>query len=90
MIIEPYKSYVGNSNQRNKIIRGVVNTRNYLTHYSKELEEETVKGADLWVLCQKMEAIFQLHLLQQLGFTKDEIQAILTSNHKLKQKFGEI
>lgn len=89
-IIEPYKPYLGNSRERNKIIRGIVNTRNYLTHYSEELEKESAKDADLWVLCQKMEAIFQLHLLQQLGFTEPEIQGILTNNYKLKQKFNEI
>ncbi len=86
-IIEPYKSYLGNSKERDKLIRGIVNTRNYLTHYSEELEKESVKGLDLWVLCQKMEAIFQLHFLQQLGFTESEIQRILTNNYKLKQKF---
>lgn len=89
-IIEPYKSYLGNSKERNKLIRGVVNTRNYLTHYSEELEIESVKGVDLWVLCQKMEAIFQLHLLQQLGFTEPEIHGILKDNYKLKKKFSEI
>lgn len=88
-IIDPYKSYLGNGKQRNKLIRGVVGTRNYLTHYSEELEEELVKGVDLWALCQKMEAVFQLHLLQQLGFTESEIQGILTNNYKLKQKFNE-
>lgn len=88
-IIEPYKSYIGNGKQRNKIIRGVVNTRNYLTHYSEELKDESVKGVNLWVLCQKMEAIFQLHLLQQIGFTVSEIQEILTGNYKLQQKFSE-
>ena len=86
-IIEPYKSYLGNSNQRHKIIRGVVNTRNYLTHYSEELEGDSVKGAELWMLCKKMEAIFQLHLLQQLGFEESDIQRILSNNYKLKQKF---
>jgi hypothetical protein len=89
-IIEPYKSYLGNSKERDKIIRGIVNTRNYPTHYSEELEKESTKGVELWVLCQKMEAIFQLHLLQQLGFTKSEIQGILTNNYKLKQKFNKI
>jgi hypothetical protein len=89
-IIEPYKTYLGNSKERNKIIRGIVNTRNYLTHYSEELEAESAKGVDLWVLCQKMEAIFQLHLLQQIGFTESEIQGILANNYKLKQKFNEI
>lgn len=89
-IIEPYKSYLGNHKERNKIIRAIVDTRNYLTHYSEELEKESIKGKDLWVLCQKMEAIFQLHLLQQLGFTIPEIQEILTSNYKFKQKFNKI
>lgn len=89
-IIEPYKSYLGNSKQRNKFIRGVVNTRNYLTHYSEGLEKDAVKGSELWGLCQKMEAVFQLHLLQQLGFEESDIQRILSNNYKLKQKFDEI
>ncbi len=89
-IIEPYKSHLGNSNQRNKFIRGIVNTRNYLTHYSEELEKDSVKGSDLWMLCQKMEAVFQLHLLQQLGFEEPDIQRILSNSYKLKQKFDEI
>lgn len=89
-IIEPYRSYIGNSKQRNKFIRSVVNTRNYLTHYSEELEKDSLKGPELWSLCQKMEAVFQLHLLQQLGFEELEIQRLLSNNYKLKQKFDEI
>lgn len=89
-IIEPYKSFLGNSKQRNKFIRGVVNTRNYLTHYSERLEKDAAKGSELWGLCQKMEAVFQLHLLQQLGFEESDIQRILSNNYKLKQKFDEI
>lgn len=89
-IVEPYKAHLGNSKQRNKIIRGVVNTRNYLTHYSSELEHDSVRGLELWVLCQKMEAVFQLHLLQQLGFEESDLQRILSNNYKLKQKFDEI
>lgn len=89
-IIEPYKSYIGSSKQRNKFIRGVVNTRNYLTHYSEELEKDSLKGSELWSLCQKMEAVFQLHLLQQLGFEEFDIQRLLSNNYKLKQKFDEI
>lgn len=90
MIIEPYKSHIGNSKERSKLIRGIVNTRNYLTHYSENLKSEAMTGTDLWVLCQRMEAIFQLHLLGQLGFTYSEINTILGSNYKLQQKFKEI
>lgn len=89
-IIEPYSSYIGNNEDRNKIIQGIVNTRNYLTHYSEELEKKSVKDNDLAILCQKMEAIFQLLFLQQLGFTKPQIQEMLTSNYKLQQKFNEL
>lgn len=89
-IIDPYKSYLGNSKQRNKFIRSVVNTRNYLTHYSEELAKDSAKSSELWMLCQKMEAVFQLHLLQQLGFGEQDIQRILSNNYKLKQKFDEI
>lgn len=89
-IIEPYKSHIGNSKQRNKFIRGVVNTRNYLTHYSEDLEKDAFKGQKLWSLCRKMEAVFQLHLLQQLGFEESDIQRLLSNNYKLRQKFDEI
>ena len=89
-IIEPYRTYLGNSKQRNKLIRDIVNTRNYLTHYNESLELSSAKGIDLWLLCQKIEAIFQLHLLQQLGFTNEEIEMLLKDNYKIKQKFKEI
>lgn len=89
-IIDPYKSYIGNSRQRSKLIRGVVDTRNYLTHYTEALEGKSVKGAKLWFTCQKMEAIFQLHLLQQLGFSEEEIEGVLANNYKLKKKLDEI
>ena len=85
-IIEPYKSYLGNNPERNRLIRKIVDTRNYFTHYSEELEEKAAQGKVLYTLCLKMEAIFQLHLLQQIGFSETEIKTILVNNHKLKQK----
>ncbi len=87
MIIEPFKGHVGNSKKRSKLIRGIVNTRNYLTHYSENLKKEAVSGADLWPLCQKMEAIFQLHLLEKLGFSDAEINSIVENSRELKHKF---
>jgi len=88
-IIEPFKSKIGNNQERSKLIRDIVNTRNYFTHYSEELEKESTKGAELWTICQKMEAIFQLHLLKQLGFEKAEIEKILDNNYKLKEKISK-
>ena len=89
-IIEPFKDLIGNSKERNKLIRNIVDTRNYLTHYSNNLQSKAVEAKDFWVLCQKMEAIFQLHFLKELGFTHEEIYMILKNNYKLEQKFNEI
>ena len=87
-IIEPFKELVGNSGERGKIIRNIVNTRNYLTHYSKDLEVDAVGGIDLFIICKKMEAIFQLHLLNALGFGKKEVVEIYQRSDDLKKKLS--
>jgi len=38
----------------------------------------------------KLEAIFQLLILKELGFEKNEIESILSRNYKLKQKLDNI
>lgn len=88
-IVKPYKTYLGTSRERNRLIRRIVDTRNYLTHYNEELKGKIAGGKELYALCLKMEAIFQLHLLQQIGFSEAEIEVILTNNYKLKQKLSD-
>lgn len=85
-IIEPFKEIVGNKDERAKLIRGIVDTRNYFTHYDKSLESKAIKGKDLWLLCLKIEAIFQLHFLQTIGFTQSEIKSIFENSDELKRK----
>lgn len=87
-IIEPFKEFFGNSNQRNELIGSIVDTRNYLTHYDKSLESKAASGKNLLFLCLKMEAIFQLHLLQVLGFTQTEVKSVYDNSHKLQQKLN--
>lgn len=89
-IIGPFKHLLGASRERDKLIRTIVDTRNYLTHYDKELKGKAASGRELWVLCLKMEAIFQLHLLQILGFTKEEVQSVFDNSDSLQQKLKEI
>ncbi len=89
-IIEPFKGFIGTSRERSKLIRTIVDTRNYLTHYDKSLESEAASGRDLWLLCLKMEAIFQLHLLQVLGFTHAEVKSVFDNSNELQQKLKEI
>ncbi len=88
-IIEPFSTKIGNRRARSKLIRNIVDTRNYLTHYTEALEKKSVSNTELWYVCQKMEAIFQLLLLKQLGFEELEIENILNSSYRLKQKITE-
>lgn len=89
-IIEPFKEHIGNSKLRSKLIRSIVGTRNYLTHYDEDLKESAAKGKDLWVLCLKMEAIFQLHFLKLIGFSDEEISRVIENSYTLKRKINEI
>jgi hypothetical protein len=85
-IIEPFKDLLGTSTQIKTLIANIINTRNYLTHYDKNLENLSAKRIDLLLLCLKMEVIFQLHFLKVIGFESDEIEAIFSNNDVLKQK----
>lgn len=90
-IIEPFKNKLGNSNKRTSIIRKIVNTRNYLTHYNEDLKDVAVmNGGELWSLCQTMEVIFQLHFLKVIGFNDAEINSVTENCYSLKQKLNKI
>ena len=85
-IIESFKSHIGPDETIEKTIKLIVDTRNYLTHYDPKLESKAAKGRDLWLLCQKMEAILQLHLLKELDFDDNEINTVLSNSYKFKNK----
>lgn len=89
-IIEPFKDHLGTSKERSKLLRKIVNTRNYLTHYSESLEGESATGRDLWTLCLKMEVIFNLHFLNVVGFTDEEVNGVVENCYPLKRKLQEI
>ena len=89
-IIEPFKDKLGNSTNRSRLLRKIVDTRNYLTHYNEDLKSQAAHGRDLWVLCQKMEIIFQLHFLKVIGFSNEEIDSVVENCYPLKRKINEI
>lgn len=88
-IIEPFKEHLGSSRERSKLLRKIVDTRNYLTHYSNDLEVESAKGRDLWIICMKMEVIFVLHLLTVVGFTQEEIKKVINNCYAIQQKLSQ-
>lgn len=88
-IIEPFKDKLGNSRERKKILKKIVDTRNYLTHYNEGLKDMSAGGKELWTLCQKMEVIFQLHFLKVIGFSDEEIDSVVENCYSLKHKINE-
>ena len=85
-LINPFKEIFGNSKKRNKLTNKILDTRNYLTHYDPRLEPKAAKGADLHVLCLKMELLFELHFLKLTGFTPEKIKSIADNCPKLRWK----
>ena len=85
-IIEPIKKYFGEKKQRCKLIRNIVDTRNYLTHYDISLEAVALKGVDLHRACLQLEAMFQLHFLLLLGFDQSGIENVIQNSAELRYK----
>lgn len=87
-MIQPFKDLFGNGKERDSFIRKVVDTRNYLTHYDSGLETKAANGEDLWRLCMKLEALFQLHFLRLIGMNIESIKSIVNKNSTLRDKIG--
>lgn len=51
----------------------VCDTRNYLTHYDPKLKNDVVKGEALYRITLQITALVEMCLLEELGFTLDEI-----------------
>lgn len=84
-LIAPFEKYIGGDREP-QLIDYIVDTRNYLTHYDSKLEPEAAKGEDLYNLGVKLELLFELHFLDLMGFSQDEIDSIVANNQTLKWK----
>ena len=73
---DPFSKFMGDDNKA-QLIDKIVKTRNYLTHYSSDLESEAAKGEVLQFLCSKMNALFRLHFLKLIGFDEQEIDEVV-------------
>ena len=84
-MVEAFNNFFGEE-EKSLLINLIVDTRNYLTHPDSDLESEAAKGADLHVLCLKMELLFELHFLKLTGFAPEKIQSIADKCPKLQWK----
>lgn len=63
-------------------INNAVDTRNYLVHYVKNLEDNAASGNNLIRLTQKLKVLLEICLLAEIGFTPNEIRKLLIRNRK--------
>jgi hypothetical protein len=88
-VIEPFRDHIGNNEDRKKLIRSIVNARNYFTHYDDPVDIDPTNIQALWDLCMKMEAIYQLHFLKEIGFTNEQINNVVKNSNELKHKLNK-
>ena len=55
-------------------IKKVVDTRNYLTHYDKDLKERVASGIDIFHLTHELKMLLEICFLIELGFSSEEIK----------------
>lgn len=87
-LVAPFARYFDAPGLRKRLVGQIVDTRNYLTHYDPALESRAMRGKDLWALCMRMEGLFELHLLEGLGLSHDEIHKIVMANEQLKLRLS--
>ena len=66
-------------------VEDVTNTRNYLTHYDKRLEEQAMKDGDLYALTETMRCLLEVCLLTEIGVDKTTIQRIARGNARFQR-----
>jgi hypothetical protein len=65
-----------------EFIDAVVNTRNFLTHYDKKIEDKSKHGDDLYGLIKKVRGMLEICLLTQLGVSSEMAQKWITRNQR--------
>ncbi|MFL6235724.1 MAG: HEPN domain-containing protein, partial [Thermoanaerobaculia bacterium] len=75
-----------NGKARSRFIDKVVDLRNYLTHYSHDRREKaTIKPETMVELLELLRALFEINMLQLLGFDEDDVRAVIDNNNRLQQ-----
>jgi hypothetical protein len=64
-----------------KFCDDVTATRNYLTHYSSELQAQAFKGGDLYSAYLRLRMLVTIVLLKELGIEEKAIRDLLANSH---------
>lgn len=80
--------YFGDDAPRKKILRWIVDTRNYFTHWDPKRKERAAQGSDLLNLVNKMEVLLQLLFLREVGFSDSVIARAVARNRGMRWRLG--
>lgn len=69
---------------KDTFIESVKSTRDFLTHYDKNLESKSKKGQELYWLTQRMKFLLEICFLSELGMPDEIIRALIKRNEKYK------
>lgn len=85
-LIKPFQDLFGDEKKVDKLTNRIVDLRNYLTHLDPA-KKSVFRGEELPLLCHKMELLFQLHFLDLVGFSREEIHTIIRHVEPLQRWF---
>jgi ApeA N-terminal domain 1 len=63
-------------------IKSIEDTRNFLTHYDKSLEDKKKDGQGLYALTEQMKFLLEMCFLSEIGMTEDKIKQLVTRNQR--------
>ena len=66
----------------------VVRTRNYFTHWDPKSKGKAATNDELWPICAKLEALFCLLLMREIGLSEDTITRLVDNNLELKRRLS--
>jgi hypothetical protein len=91
-LLQPFGNLFGESDLQALFVTRVVDTRNYLTHYDPALKSRAVEPSKLLPYQYRLQVLFILHCLVELGFSASAARKIIEKNDKLSQmvRFGEL
>jgi len=70
---------------KKKFIDSIKNTRDFLTHYDKNLESKSKKGKELYRLTQKIKFLLEICFLSELGMSDEIIRNLIKRNERYRR-----
>ena len=69
-------------------LQKVVSTRNYFTHWDPKTKEKAATDEELWPICAKLEALFSLLLMREIGLPAGTITRLVENNQELERRLS--